>query len=256
MKTVILAGGYGTRLSEETATIPKPMIEIGGQPLLWHLMKNFSQYGCNEFILPLGYKGEVIKKYFLEYSQLKSNLKVDLSKGEVLAEPGYGEDWVVDLVDTGQDTMTGGRLKRLQSKLKDTFIFTYGDGLSNVDITQLIAFHKSHGKLATITAVKPVSRFGLLKLGQNEQVTSFSEKPNDTDERVNGGFFVLEPEALDYIENDNSVWEKEACEKLVEEGQMMAYRHDDFWQCVDTLHELKLLREKWASGQADWKTWP
>lgn len=255
MKTVILAGGYGTRLSEETGIIPKPMIEIGGKPLLWHLMKNFSHHGYSDFIVALGYKSEVIKQYFMLYPQLQSNLHIDLSTGEVDARHGFGENWRIDLVDTGIDTMTGGRLGRLRNMIKDTFILTYGDGLSNVDINLLVAFHKAHGKLATVTAVKPTQRFGILKLESGGRVSAFAEKPPMHHERINGGFFVLEPEVLEYIEGDATVWEREPCERLARDGQLMAYLHDGYWQCVDTLHELRLLRNQWAAGQAEWKSW-
>ncbi len=255
MKVVILAGGYGTRLSEETAITPKPMIEIGGRPLLWHLMKSFSSHGFNEFIIALGYKGEVIKRYFLQYSELQSNLKIDLGKNSIKTESCIAEDWQIELIETGTNTMTGGRLKRLAEKINDTFIFTYGDGLSNIDINKLVTFHKSHGKLATVTAVTPVSRFGLLNIDDSHQVKSFSEKPDFRNDLINGGFFVLEPDVLDYINDDTTSWEREPCEQLVKDGQMMAYQHTDFWQCVDTLHELRLLRDLWDNGQASWKTW-
>ncbi len=255
MKVVILAGGYGTRLSEETAITPKPMIEIGGRPLLWHLMKSFSSHGFNEFIIALGYKGEVIKPYFLQYSELQSNLKIDLGKNSFKTESCIAEDWQIELIETGTDTMTGGRLKRLAEKINDTFIFTYGDGLSNIDINKLVTFHKSHGKFATVTAVTPVSRFGLLNIDDSHLVKSFSEKPDFRNDLINGGFFVLEPDVLDYINDDTTSWEREPCEQLVKDGQMMAYQHTDFWQCVDTLHELRLLRHLWDNGQASWKTW-
>ena len=255
MKVVILAGGYGTRLSEETAITPKPMIEIGGRPLLWHLMKSFSSHGFNEFIIALGYKGELIKRYFLQYSELQSNLKIDLGKNSITTENCIAEDWQIELIETGTDTMTGGRLKHLAEKIDDTFIFTYGDGLSNIDINKLVTFHKSHGKFATVTAVTPVSRFGLLNIDDSHQVKSFSEKPDIRNDLINGGFFVLEPYVLDYIKDDTTSWEREPCEQLVKDGQMMAYQHTDFWQCVDTLHELRLLRNLWDNGQASWKTW-
>ena len=255
MKAIILAGGFGTRLSEETGTIPKPMIEIGGRPLLWHLMSFFSHYDVNKFVVALGYKSEIIKRYFLQYPQLQSNLKIDLSSGDVEAEENCSEDWKLELINTGNETMTGGRLLRLKNYIDGTFIFTYGDGLSNVDINQLIAFHKSHGKLATVTAVKPVSRFGLMKLNKDGQVNSFAEKPDYQNELVNGGFFLLEPEVLDYIDGDEMSWEQEPCERLVADGQMMAYHHEGFWQCVDTLHELRTLRHLWDAGKAQWKVW-
>jgi glucose-1-phosphate cytidylyltransferase len=255
MKVVILAGGYGTRLSEETAITPKPMIEIGGRPLLWHLMKYFSSYGINDFIVALGYKGDVIKRYFLQYSELQSNLKINLKNNTITTEDDTAENWNIELIETGTDSMTGGRLKRLSDRIDDTFIFTYGDGLSNIDINSLVSFHKSHGKLATVSAVTPVSRFGLLKIDDSEQVISFSEKPDYKKDRINGGFFVLEPDVLNFIDGDAISWEREPCEQLVKENQMMAYQHNGFWQCVDTLHELRLLRHLWDNGNADWKTW-
>jgi glucose-1-phosphate cytidylyltransferase len=255
MKVIFLAGGYGTRLSEETNIIPKPMIEIGGKPLLWHLMKHFSCYDKSKFIVALGYKGEVIKDYFMRYPQLHSDLKINLESGKVDTLERFSENWEIELIDTGPTTMTGGRLKRLRDSIDGTFIFTYGDGLSNIDITELVKFHKSHGKLATVTAVTPTQRFGLLKLDNDGIVQSFSEKPDYKNESINGGFFVLEPEVIDYIDGDDSVWEKEPCERLAADGQLMAYRHNGFWQCVDTLHELRLLRDLWASGSAEWKKW-
>jgi len=255
MQVIVLAGGYGTRLSEETGVIPKPMIEIGGKPLLWHLMKGCSHHGFNDFIVALGYKSEIIKQYFLLYPQLQSDLSIDLASGQVKARQNFPESWRIDLINTGIDTMTGGRLGRLRSMIKGTFIFTYGDGLADVDLNALVAFHKSHGKLATVTAVKPTQRFGILKMDKNAQVTTFAEKPDFTSERINGGFFVLEPEVLDCIENDSTVWERGPCEQLAAAGQLMAYQHDGYWQCVDTLHELRLLREMWNNNQASWKTW-
>lgn len=254
-KVIILAGGYGTRLSEETAIIPKPMIEIGGKPLLWHLMKSFGTQGYNNFIVALGYKGHVIKEYFLEYPQMNSDLKIDLGNNKVEAEHQFAEEWEIELVNTGEDTFTGGRLRNLRGRINGTFIFTYGDGLSNVDISKLMAFHKAHGKLATVTAVKPDSRFGLLRINEQNQVSSFAEKPDYKDDLINGGFFVQEPEVIDYIDNDSTSWECEPCERLVADNQMMAYRHDGFWQCVDTLHELRILRDAWDAEKAAWKIW-
>jgi len=255
MKVIILAGGFGTRLSEITGSIPKPMIEIGGKPLLWHLLKFFSYYGQNDFVIALGYKSEIIKKYFLEYSNLHSNLKIDLSSGLIDASPQFPENWKVDLIETGYQSMTGGRLLRLKDQVDGTFIFTYGDGLSNIDIGALVNFHKSHGKLATVTAVRPIQRFGILKLSDSNLVECFAEKPEQKTELVNGGYFVLEPQVFDYIDNDETIWEKEPCERLVTDGQMMAYNHSGFWQCVDTLHELRLLRDMWKSGNAGWHVW-
>ena len=255
MKTIILAGGYGTRLSEETSVIPKPMIEIGGRPLLWHLMKSFAHFGHHEFIVALGYKGEIIKQYFLQYPDLQSDLHIDLASGRVSAISNYAEQWQLELVDTGKDTMTGGRLGRLRDRVHGTFFFTYGDGLASVDFDNLLKFHRSHGRLATVTAVRPVQRFGLLKISGDQSVQSFAEKPQSLDERINGGFFVLEPGVFDYIEGDDTVWERGPCERLAADGQLMAYQHDEYWQCVDTLHELRLLREMWNSNQAPWKVW-
>lgn len=254
MKVVILAGGYGTRLSEETAVLPKPMIEIGGRPLLWHLMKSFSVHGFNEFVVALGYKGDVIKRYFLQYPDVGSDLRIELGSGKMERQGSIREDWNIELVDTGQDTMTGGRLRRLRDRLGETFLFTYGDGLSTVDLPKLLEFHRSHGKLATVTAVQPPSKFGVLQLDGNT-VLKFNEKPADVSTYINGGFFVLEPAALDYIEGDATPWEREPCEALAGDGQLRAYVHDGYWQCVDTLHELRLLRDAWDRGEAPWKTW-
>lgn len=254
MKTIILAGGFGTRLSEETQILPKPMIEIGGRPLLWHLMKLFSAQGFSRFTVALGYKGEVIKRYFLQYPQMASDLTVDLAAGTCTAAGGAPENWLVELCDTGPDTMTGGRLKRLAGKIDSTFFFTYGDGLSNVDLKKLLAFHKSHGKLATLTAITPPQRFGMLKL-DGGRVENFSEKPKNNNQVINGGFFVLEPGAIEYIDGDATSWEREPCERLAADGQLYAFRHHGFWQCADTLHELRLLRNMWDEGRAPWKIW-
>lgn len=254
MKVVILAGGYGTRLSEETEFIPKPMIEIGGRPLLWHLMKLFASQGHNDFLVALGYKGHVIKRYFLHYPQLESDLRIDLGSGQVEHKRRAQEDWQVELVDTGQDSMTGGRLRRLREHLDDTFFFTYGDGLSSIDLGALLAFHRSHGKLATVTAVNPPSRFGILRM-DGDRVEAFQEKPRDGAQYISGGFFVLEPAVLDLIEGDQTTWERAPLERLVADGQLRAFTHEGFWQCVDTLHELRMLRNMWESGDAPWKLW-
>lgn len=255
MQTVILAGGYGTRLSEETSVIPKPMIEIGGKPLLWHLMKNFSHHGFSDFIVALGYKSEVIKQYFMLYPQLQSDLQINLATREVKARQGSAENWRIDLIDTGVDTMTGGRIGRLRDIIKGTFILTYGDGLCDIDLKNLVAFHRSHGKLATVTAVRPTQRFGILKLEHTGAVSTFAEKPESRNERINGGFFVLEPGIFDYISGDTTIWERAPCENLAKDGQLMGFAHDGYWQCVDTLHELRLLRDQWSAGTAQWKTW-
>ncbi|MBT8102612.1 MAG: glucose-1-phosphate cytidylyltransferase [Gammaproteobacteria bacterium] len=254
MKVVILAGGYGTRLSEETEILPKPMIEIGGRPLLWHLMKAFSEQGYNDFVVALGYKGDVIKRYFMHYADTVSDLRIDLSTGKSERQGAIPENWKIELVDTGQDTMTGGRLKKLREHLGETFIFTYGDGLSTVDVSKLVAFHRAHGKLATVTAVQPPSKFGILQMNGNS-VTKFAEKPAEATSYINGGFFVLEPEAIDRVESDDMPWEREPCETLAADGQLQAYVHDGYWQCVDTLHELRLLRNAWNDGEAPWKIW-
>ena len=227
MKVVILAGGYGTRLSEETEILPKPMIEIGGRPLLWHLMKAFSEQGYNEFVVALGYKGDVIKRYFMQYADTVSDLRIDLGTGKTERQGEIKEDWKIELIDTGQDTMTGGRLKRLRDHLGETFIFTYGDGLSTVDVSKLVGFHRAHGKLATVTAVKPPSKFGMLQLNGNS-VTKFAEKPAEATSYINGGFFVLEPEAIDLVESDDMPWERMPCESLAADGQLQAYVHDGY----------------------------
>lgn len=254
IKTIILAGGYGTRLSEETEVLPKPMIEIGGRPLLWHIMKIYSTQGFNDFIVALGYKGEVIKRYFTEYRLLSTDLRVDLNDGSTTELGKVSEPWRIDLIDTGLNTMTGGRLKRLRSQIKETVFLTYGDGLSNIDLKELYRFHKSHGKLATVTAIQPPQRFGVLGI-EGDKVVSFNEKQGCQDAWVNGGFFVLEPQALDYIEGESTSWEKEPCERLAHEGQLVAFRHNGYWQCVDTLHELRQLRSAWENGNAPWKIW-
>lgn len=254
IKVVILAGGYGTRLSEETDVLPKPMIEIGGRPLLWHLMKIFSAQGYNEFVIALGYKGHVIKKYFLQFPQIETDLHIDLATARVSTSGNMNEDWKIHLVDTGTDTMTGGRLRRLKNHLTEPFIFTYGDGLANVDVPKLVDFHRSHGRLATVTAVKPPSRFGLIQLNDH-RVSSFSEKPVNSNDWVNGGFFVLDPAVINYISDDSISWERGPCQQLTREGQLCAYTHTGYWQCVDTLHELRLLRDVWNSGKAPWKIW-
>ncbi|MEW6221624.1 MAG: glucose-1-phosphate cytidylyltransferase [Thermodesulfobacteriota bacterium] len=254
MKVVILAGGYGTRLSEETEVLPKPMIEVGGRPLLWHLMKIFSAQGHDDFIIALGYKGEVIKRYFMQYPQTEADLLVDLAAGTCTATCPCAERWRIELKDTGAHTMTGGRLKRLAGRLTSTFFFTYGDGLSNVNLAELLAFHRSHGGLATITAVSPPYRFGMLHL-EGSRVVAFSEKPAGADHIINGGFFVLEPEVLDYIDGDDTSWELAPCQRLAAAGQLFAFRHHGYWQCVDTLHELRTLRNTWNAGHAPWKLW-
>jgi glucose-1-phosphate cytidylyltransferase len=258
MKVAILAGGVGSRISEETEIKPKPMVEIGGRPILWHIMKHYGHYGYDEFVIALGYKGEVIKRYMLDYASLHSDLTVGLRDGTVIRNGnGYGsepDDWTVQLVDTGQDTATGGRIKRLAPHVGDsTFMLTWGDGVSDVDLDALLHFHRSHGKLATLTAVRPPARFGHLEF-EGDAVTEFSEKPQIGEGWINGAFFVLEPGVFDYVEGDATQWEREPLEGLARDGQLMAYRHDSFWQCMDTLRDKKLLEELWQNG-APWKTW-
>lgn len=257
MKVAILAGGVGTRILEETEVKPKPMVEIGGRPVLWHIMQHYSFFGHNDFVIALGYKGEVIKKYMVDYASLNSNLKVNLQTGKVTKNGGHGErpNWTVELIDTGLFTQTGGRIKRLQPYIgNETFMLTWGDGVSDVNLRDLLAFHRSHGKLATLTAVRPPARFGYLEL-DGHQITEFSEKPQTKEGWINGAFFVLEPEVFDYIEGDKTHWEREPLEQLARDGQLMAYRHTSFWQCMDTLRDRRLLEELWQSGHAPWKVW-
>jgi len=255
MKTVILAGGLGTRLAEETGVKPKPMVEIGGRPILWHIMKHYSAYGHNEFCIALGYKGEVIKRYFLDYYPTFGALTVDLSSGRVEANNNECEPWLVHLVDTGADSKTGGRVRRLESLIGDeTFMMTYGDGVTNADLAALLEFHKSHGKIATVTAVRPPSRFGGIKF-EGDEVADFTEKPQIGEGWINGGFMVFEPEVFGYMRSDSTVLETDVLETLAREGQLMAYRHDGFWQCMDTIRDVQLLKGLWEEGAAAWKTW-
>jgi len=253
MKVVILCGGLGTRLSEETELKPKPLVEIGGRPILWHILKLYAHHGFKEFALALGYKGDSIKRFFLEYYHLDSNLTVNLSKGEARAHEREHEDWIVDLIDTGNQTQTGGRIKRLAHLLDgETFMLTYGDGLSNVNLRRLLEFHRAHGKLATVTAVRPPARFGGLVF-DGDLVKEFTEKPQIGEGWINGGFFILEPAVLDYLAGDDTVLEREPLERLARDKQLVAYRHDDFWQCMDTLRDARLLESLWQSGNAPWK---
>ena len=254
MKIAILAGGVGTRLLEETESKPKPMVEIGGRPILWHIMMHYRKYFEPEFFLALGYKGEYIKKYMVDYCQLTSNITVDLNQRTVLPHDRQDAtaDWKVHLIDTGIHTQTGGRIKRLASNLSDgTFMLTWGDGISNVNLAELLDFHKSHGKLATLTAVRPPARFGHLTF-DGDKVSKFSEKPQTSEGWINGAFFVLEPGIFDYIEGDTTPWEHEPMERLARDGQLMAYRHTSFWQCMDTLRDRKLLEALWDSGDPPW----
>jgi len=255
MKVALLAGGLGTRLAEETEVKPKPMVEIGGKPILWHIMMHYSHYGFNNFAIALGYKGEFIKKYMVDYCSLNSNLTVDFQTGAVTMSGGHRPSWTVDLVDTGMNSLTGGRIKRLAPCIgNETFMATYGDGVSDVNLQDLLAFHKSHGKLVTLTVVHPPARFGHLEL-DGDQVTEFSEKPQTREGWINSGFFVLEPEIFDYIDGDQTSWEKEPLERLAKEGQVMAYQHTSFWQCMDTIRDKKLLETLWETGKAPWKMW-
>jgi glucose-1-phosphate cytidylyltransferase len=256
MKVVLLAGGFGTRLAEETRARPKPMIEIGGMPLLLHIMKIYSQAGFNEFVVCLGYMGYFIKEYFSNYSLHRANVVYDFANGTSTYFDSVAEPWRVALIDTGLDTMTGGRLKRVSTFIgNETFMMTYGDGVADIDVEDLLRFHRAHGRAATITAVQPPGRFGALELGAGDEVTAFREKPLDDGGWINGGFFVLEPSVFDLIEDDETVWERTPLERLASMGELMAYRHRGFWQPVDTLREKRLLEELWASGQAPWKTW-
>jgi glucose-1-phosphate cytidylyltransferase len=259
MRVVLLAGGMGTRLAEETDVKPKPMVEIGGRPMLWHIMKHYAYHGFKEFVVALGYKGEMIKRYFVDYALLNSSFTVQLGSGDVMRRDLCSEDWTVHLADTGLHTTTGGRVKRLANLIgRDTFMLTYGDGVTDVNLQELVAFHRRHGKLATVTAVRPPARFGGLDLAaeiHDCQVRNFTEKPQIGEGWINGGFFVLEPKVLDYIDGDEMSWESEPLEQLAREGQLMAFRHTGFWQCMDTLRELKLLENLWATGKAPWKVW-
>lgn len=255
MKVVILAGGLGTRLSEETTVKPKPMVEIGGKPILWHIMNIYWAHGFNEYIIALGYKGEIIKEYFLNYYNFQSDLTISLKTGGVAASKNCYRDWIVHLIDTGLNSMTGGRLYRLKDKLKDEpFMFTYGDGISNVDIKKLLEFHKSHGRIVTVTAVRPSARFGGI-LFEGDRVIEFKEKPQTGEGWINGGFFVFEPRVFDYLHGDGDVLEGYPLETLAKEGQLMTYRHEGFWQCMDTLRDKHLLENLWTSNKAPWKIW-
>ena len=256
MKAVILAGGLGTRLSEETSTRPKPMVEIGGKPILWHVMKMYSAHGVNNFIICCGYKDYVIKEYFANYFLHMSDVTFDMTSNEMEVHQCKVEPWKVTLVNTGEYTMTGGRLKRVADYVKDeeTFCLTYGDGVSNVNITDLIAFHKTQKTKATVTATAPPGRFGALDISGNK-VNRFMEKPKGESAMINGGFFVLSPQVIDYIEDDSTLWERAPLERLAEEGELAAFHHYDFWQPMDTLRDKLYLEELWQSGNAPWKTW-
>lgn len=255
MKVVILAGGLGTRLSEETELKPKPMVEIGGRPILWHILKHYAHHGFNEFFVALGYKGEEIKRYFLDYASLNGSMSIHLNSGKVETYNKQCEDWTLHLMDTGQDTLTGGRVKRLEPWLKDgTFMVTYGDGVSDVDLPALLKFHRSHGKIATLTAVRPPARFGGIVFDGN-MVAEFTEKPQIGEGWINGGFLVFEPEIFRYLDGDKTTLEADAMEKLAADRQLAAFRHDRFWQCMDTLRDKRLLESHWKAGTAPWKLW-
>ena len=253
MNVVILAGGLGTRLAEETEIKPKPMVEVGEHPIVWHIMKSYAHYGFSDFFLALGYKGEIIKRYFLDHYSLGGSLRVNLASGRVEDLEKETENWVVNLMDTGQNTQTGGRIKRLEPHLRGgTFLATYGDGLCDVNIQKVLDFHRAHGKIATITAVRPPARFGGLVF-EGDLVREFSEKPQIGEGWINGGYFVFEPEIFDYLDGDDMLLELTPLERLARESQLVAYRHEGFWQCMDTLREKKILENLWQSGKAPWK---
>jgi glucose-1-phosphate cytidylyltransferase len=253
MKVIILAGGFGTRLSEHTESLPKPMVSVGEKPILWHIMKTYADYGHNEFYVALGYKGEVIKEYFLNYRTLNADFSVDLGTGAVHPYQLNEVDWKVTLVDTGLHSMTGGRVKRMKSYIgKETCLLSYGDGLSDVDLDQLVAFHNNHGKMVTVTAVHPGARFGELEI-KDEQVTTFQEKPQTVQGWINGGYFVIEPEFLDLIQEDQTILEREPLERAARMGELMAFQHKGFWQCMDTKRDRDLLEKYWREGKAPWK---
>lgn len=256
MKVAILCGGQGTRLSEETVSKPKPMVEIGGHPILWHICRMYSAFGLNEFVLALGHKGGVIKEYFLNFFPLNNDVTIRLKDGRTTVHPGELPDWTIHMIDTGPETQTGGRVKRLAPCLSEgTFMLTYGDGVADIDIARLLEFHRSHGRLATVTAVRPPARFGSIRT-EGDRVVEFVEKPQAGEGWVNGGFFVLEPKVLDYIGGDATIWEREPLERLAADGQLALYRHDGFWQCMDTLRDVRLLNELWESGNAPWARRP
>ena len=257
MKAVILAGGLGTRISEETAVRPKPMVEIGDMPIIWHIMKTYEAFGVTDFVVLCGYKSHIIKDFFINYSHRRSSIEVDLDNGSVQQLTPTTEKWKVKLIDTGESSMTGGRLKRAQQYLKDeTFFLTYGDGVCNVDLNALLATHKSDSSLVTLTAVQPPGRFGALVLGDTQtKVTQFQEKPEGDGAWINGGYFVVEPEALDFIEGDETSWEQQPLANIANAGKLSAYKHRDFWQPMDTLRDKNYLESLWLSGQAPWKIW-
>jgi len=257
VKVVILAGGFGTRISEESHLRPKPMIEIGGRPILWHIMKYYSHYGYNEFVICLGYKGNIIKEFFMDYYLYDSDVTFDFSNNnKMIINNNVSEPWKVTLVDTGLNTATGGRIKRVQQYIgSETFMLTYGDGVSDININNLVKFHKEHGKIVTISAIQPAGRFGVLDIGENNIINKFAEKSKEDVGWINGGFMILEPEIFKYLENDNTVFELEPLSKLAKQGQLVAYKHYGFWQCMDTQRDKQLLEKIWASNKAPWKVW-
>lgn len=256
MKVLVLAGGLGTRLSEETDVRPKPMVDIGGKPILWHIMKIYSHYGFNEFIVLLGYKGVLIKEYFANYFLNQNNVTIDLVNNKMEIHNNSTEPWKVTLLDTGLNTMTGGRIKRAKEYINnEPFMLTYGDGVADVNIKELVNFHQKHGKAITVTAVQPEGKFGALEIGKNNKVNSFMEKPKGDGSWINGGFFVCEPRLMDYIENDSTTFEREPMEKLTEEGEVYTYKHTGFWKCMDTLRDKIQLNELWGKNNANWKIW-
>lgn len=256
MKVVILAGGLGTRLSEETVLKPKPMVEIGGMPILWHIMKIYSSYGYNDFVICLGYKGYVVKEYFANYFLHKSDVTINLSDNSIDVHDSKAEPWKITLVDTGNESMTGGRVKRIQKHIgNEPFMLTYGDGVSNVNIAELVKFHQSHGKYCTVTSVQPSGRFGALNIGEDQTVESFMEKPKGDGAWINGGFFVCQPEVFNYIDGDKTIFEKEPMENIAKDGQMRAFNHSGFWKPMDTLRDKHELEEDWSNNVAKWKIW-
>lgn len=256
MKVLLLAGGFGTRISEETSIKPKPMVEIGGMPILWHIMKSYSQHGFNEFVVLLGYKGYVIKEYFSNYFLHQSDVTIDLESNKMEIHNNSSEPWKVTLLETGLNTMTGGRIKRAAKHINnEPFLLTYGDGVADVNIKDSIAFHKEHGKLITMTSVQPAGRFGALDIDSNNRVSNFIEKPKGEGKWINGGFFICEPQVLDYIEGDATVFEKAPLENLANQNELFTYKHNGFWQCMDTLRDKNYLNELWDANKAPWKTW-
>lgn len=256
MKVVLLAGGFGTRISEESHLKPKPMIEIGERPILWHIMKSYSSYGYNDFVICLGYKQYLIKEFFADYFLHTSDITFDLANNKMLVHNNYSEPWKVTLVDTGLNTMTGGRVKRVKEYIgNEPFMLTYGDGVSDINISDLVKFHKEHGKIATMSTVNVGQRFGVLDIDDNNQINAFREKSDNDGSMINAGFMVLEPEIFDYIEGDSTVFEKKPLETMANKGQLVAYKHDGFWQCMDTQRDKIKLEELWESGKAPWKVW-